>query len=106
MKLSTCIYQFFDQYLPRIKGSSQQTIKAYRDAFSVFLPFTAQYLSIKIASIRLAHLTPDLILAFLDHLESERDNTARTRNHRLATIKSLAKMIRFMYPENVILPIL
>ena len=100
MKLSTCIYQFFDQYLPRIKGSSQQTIKAYRDTFTVFLPFTAEYLSIKIASIRLEHLTPDLILAFLDHLESKRNNTARTRNHRLATIKSLAKMIRFMYPKH------
>jgi hypothetical protein len=66
----------------------------------VFLPFTAEYLSIKIASIRLEHLTPDLIQAFLNHLESERNNTARTRNHRLAAIKSLAKMIRFMYPQN------
>jgi site-specific recombinase XerD len=35
----------------------------------------------------------------LDHLESERKNTAKTRNHRLAAIKSLAKMIRFMYPQ-------
>lgn len=100
MKLSTCIYQFFNQYLPRIKGSSQQTIKAYRDTFAVFLPFTSEYLSIKIASIRLEHLTTDLILTFLDYLESERDNSARTRNHRLAGLKSLAKMIRFMYPEN------
>jgi len=99
MKLSTCIYQFFDQYLPRIKGSSKQTIKAYRDAFTLFLPFAAQYLSIKIGSVRVEHLTPNLILAFLDHLESERSNVARTRNHRLAVIKSLAKMIRFMYPE-------
>jgi len=100
MKLSSCIYQFFNQYLPRIKGSSQQTIKAYRDTFAVFLPFTSEYLSIKIASIRLEHLTTDLILTFLDYLESERDNSARTRNHRLAGLKSLAKMIRFMYPEN------
>jgi len=100
MKLSTCIYQFFGQYLPRIKGSSRQTIMAYRDTFTVFLPFASQYLAIKIGSIRLEHLTPDLILDFLDHLESERDNTAGTRNHRLATIKSLAKMIRFMYPEH------
>ena len=99
MKLSTCIYRFFDQYLPRIKGSSRQTITAYRDTFTVFLPFASEYLAIKIGSIRIEHLTPDLILAFLDHLESERDNTARTRNHRLAGLKSLAKMIRFMHPE-------
>lgn len=99
MKLSTCIYKFFDQYLPRIKGSSEQTIKAYRDTFTLFLPFAAEHLSIKIESLRAEHLTADLILTFLDYLESDRNNSARTRNYRLATIKSLAKMIRFMYPE-------
>jgi len=39
------------------------------------------------------------VLAFLHHLESKRKNTVRTRNNRLAVIKSLAKMIRFMYPD-------
>lgn len=100
MKLSTCIHQFFVQYLPRIKGSSVQTIKAYRDTFTLFVPFAAQHLCVNIASLRMDHLTPDLILAFLDHLESGRKNTARTRNLRLATLKSLAKMIRFMYPQH------
>jgi integrase/recombinase XerD len=100
MKLETCIYQFFDQYLPRIKGSSDQTIKAYRDVFSLFLPFAASRLSIKIASLRVEHLTPEMLLSFLNHLESDRSNVVRTRNHRLAAIKSLAKMIRLMYPEN------
>ena len=99
MKLSTCIIQFFDQYLPHIKGSSQHTIKSYRDTFALLLPFAAQYLSVKIDSLQLDHLSADLILAFLNHLEADRHNTARTRNHRLAAIKSLAKMIRFMYPE-------
>lgn len=99
MKLSTCIHQFFAQYLLRIKGSGEQTIKAYRDTFTLFLPFAVQHLSIKIQSLRIDHLTPDLILAFLDYLESDRKNTARTRNLRLATLKSLAKMILFMYPE-------
>ena len=100
MRLETCIYRFFDLYLTRVKGSSDQTIKAYRDVFSLFLPFAAQKLSIQIASLRVEHLTPDMILAFLDHLESDRSNVVRTRNHRLAAIKSLAKMIRLMYPEN------
>jgi len=99
MRLETCIYRFFDQYLPRLKGSSDQTIKAYRDVFSLFLPFAAQKLSIQVGSLRVEHLTPDIILAFLDHLESDRSNVVRTRNHRLAAIKSLAKMIRLMYPE-------
>ncbi len=100
MKLSTCIHQFFDQYLPRIKGSSRQTIKAYRDAFTLFLPYAAKHLSIKINSLKIDHLSSDLILAFLDYLESDRGNAGTTRNQRLAALKSLAKMMRFMYPEN------
>jgi len=99
MKLSTCIHQFFDRYLPRIKGSSEQTIQAYRNTYSLFLPFAAQYRGIKIESLKIDHLSCNLILDFLDHIESERHNSARTRNHRLAAIKSLAKMIRFMFPE-------
>jgi len=100
MRLSTCIYQFFDQYLPRIKGSSKKTIKAYRDAFSIFLPFAAQYCGIKVDSLRVEHLCSDLILAFLDYLESDRNNVGTTRNQRLAALKSLAKMMRFLYPQN------
>ena len=99
MRLETCIYRFFDQYLPRLKGSSDQTIKAYRDVFSLFLSFAAERLSIQVASLRVEHLSPEMLLAFLDHLESDRKNVVRTRNHRLAAIKSLAKMIRLMYPE-------
>jgi len=99
MKLSTCIHQFFGQYLPHIKGASTHTIKAYRDTFKIFLPFAAKYRSIKIDSLTLDHLSSELILAFLDELERGRKNLAKTRNNRLASLKSFAKMIRFMYPE-------
>ena len=100
MRLSTCIHQFFDKYLPQIKGVSPHTLKAYRDTFRSFLPFAANYHGIKLASLTLAHLTPEVVVDFLNYLESERKNTAKTRNHRLAAIKSMAKMIRFLYPEN------
>jgi len=99
MKLKACMYQFFGSYLPRIKGSGEQTIQSYRDVFKLFLPFAAERRAVKIESLRVEDLTVELILAFLDHLESDRNNTARTRNQRLAAIKSLAKMILFMYPE-------
>jgi len=99
MKLSTLIHQFFEKYLPQIKGVSSHTLKAYRDTFKMFLPFAANYHGIKLTSLTLDHLTPELILDFLNYLESNRKNTAKTRNHRLAAIKSMAKMIRFLYPE-------
>ena len=99
MKLSTYLNQFFVQYLPRIKGSSEKTIQAYRDTYRLLLPFAADYHQIKIASLRIEHLTVEMIIAFLNHLEEKRKNTARTRNLRLVAIKSLAKMVRFMHPQ-------
>ncbi len=99
MRLTTCVQQFFDLYHYRIKGSSQKTIKAYRQALALFLPFAAKYYSIKIASLSIDHLSLELILCFLDYLQSDRSNAANTRNQRLAVIKSLAKIIRLMYPQ-------
>lgn len=98
MNLNRCIHQYFVQYLPRIKGCSPQTIKAYRDTFRLFLPFAADYHGVKIKSLTVDHLTSVVILDFLDHLQSQRGNQSSTRNQRLAAIKSLAKMIRFMVP--------
>jgi len=99
MKLSPCIHQFFDQYLPHIKGVSEHTLKAYRDAFKLFLPFAASYYGIKIRSLRVEHLSSNVIIAFLEDLQNERKNLAKTRNQRLAALKSFAKMVRFKYPE-------
>ena len=99
MRLSTCLIQFFVQYLPRIKGVSRRTIESSRDTFTLFLPFAAQYFSIKIESLRIYHLSQNVILAFLDYLENQRNNIAKTRNQRLGAIKSFSKMIRLFYPE-------
>ena len=95
MKLSPLIHQFFDEYLPSIRGVSQQTIKAYRDAFRLFLPFAASYNSIKIKSLRVEHIQTELLVPFLEDLQNNRKNAVKTRNQRLAALKSFAKMIRF-----------
>ncbi|MCF8129445.1 MAG: site-specific integrase [Deltaproteobacteria bacterium] len=99
MKLSPLVHQFFDQYLPSIRGVSQQTIKAYRDAFRLFLPFAASFYNIKVKSLRVEHIKTDLLVSFLEDLQSNRKNAVKTRNHRLAALKSFAKMIRFAHPD-------
>ena len=101
MKLSPLIHQFFDQYLPHIKGVSHHTVKTYRDAFKLFLPFAAKFYGIKVRSLRVEHLSSELIIAFLEDLQRERKNLVKTRNQRLAALKSFAKMIRFKYPEQL-----
>ncbi len=100
MKLSSCLHQFFDQYLPRIKGASDETIISYRQSFTLFLKFAAACQNQAAKDIQVKHLTPGLIFDFLNHLEEQRKNCARTRNSRLASLKSLAKMIRLLYPEH------
>ena len=99
MKLSPLVHQFFGQYLPSIRGVSQQTIKSYRDAFRLFLPFAASFYGIKVGSLRMEHIKTELIVSFLENLQSNRKNGAKTRNHRLAALKSFAKMIRFIHPD-------
>ncbi len=100
MKLSICLHQFFDQYLPRIKGASDETTNSYRQSFTLFLKFAAVCQNQAVKDIQVEHLTADLIFDFLNHLEEQRKNCARTRNSRLASLKSLAKMIRLLYPEH------
>lgn len=100
MKLTVCIRMFFSNYLLNIKNSSPQTLKSYKDCFRIFLPFAAEFLNLRIGGILVDDLSTDLILSFLEHLEDERGNSIRTRNQRLASLKSLAKMIRLLYPEH------
>lgn len=99
MKLSPLIHHFFDQYLPHIRGASPQTVQGYRDAFRMFLPFAASFYKIKVNSLQVEHISRELIVAFLEDLEKGRKNHVKTRNQRLAALKSFAKMIRFMYPQ-------
>lgn len=100
MNLKPCIQQFFDQYLVRIKGSSPKTIAAYRQVFGLLLPFAAKHYGIGISRLTIEHLSPELIMDFLDQMQIQRQNSIRTRNHRLAAIKSFAKMIRLLHPGN------
>ena len=69
MKLVVCLHEFFDEYLPHLKGLSRDTMKTYRDTFTLFLPFAAQYHEIPINSLSLQDICVHLIIAFLDHLE-------------------------------------
>ncbi len=99
MKLHTCLEEYFVDYLPMVKGVSPETIKTYKYALKLFIKFASKHLSKKIKEIELYDVTPELILSFLEYLERERKNQTITRNARLVTLKSLAKMIKFKYPE-------
>jgi integrase len=82
---------YFTEHLQQQRAMSPCTVAAYRDAFVLFLQFAEQRLRRPPTAMRLTDITPALILAFLDHLEQDRGNSARTRNARLAALRAFLK---------------
>ena len=82
---------FFQQYLRRTRGASAHTVRAYRDTLKLFFLFLAERQRCRIADLGLDALQAEAVLAFLDHLESERGNSAMTRNIRLAALHSFVQ---------------
>jgi hypothetical protein len=60
------------------RALSPRTIASYRDAMLLFLDFARKHLGKMPTAFNLADIEPDLILAFLDHLEQERHNSVRS----------------------------
>ena len=85
------VQAFFAEHLTQQRALSPRTVAAYRDMFVLFLDFAANQGAKSPAEIKLTDITPDLILAFLDHLEQVRHNTVRSRNARLAALRSFLK---------------
>jgi integrase/recombinase XerD len=105
MKTSTMIgpllQGFFAEHLLAHKHVSPQTISSYRDAFRLLLQFVRDKTHIEPASLQLAALDTPVILSFLDYLEAERHNSARSRNARLAAIHSFFRWVALSDPEAV-----
>ena len=90
---------FLLHYLPLEKGFPQNTVLSYRDAIKLLLCFAAKKLHRSVDALSVEELDMELILAFLDYLESERNCTANTRTQRLAALRSLFKYIGRQTPE-------
>jgi len=85
------VQAFFADHLTRQRALSAQTVAAYRDAFMLFLRFAEARLGKPPTLMALSDLTPGLITAFLDDLEKQRHNSVRSRNARLAALRSFLK---------------
>ena len=85
---SEWVQRFFREYLSRQRNVSVATVAAYRDTFRLLLRYWRQRRRQDLATLSLEVLTPDTVLGFLNHLEESRGNTIRTRNARLAALRS------------------
>lgn len=82
---------FFHNYLQNTRGASAHTVRAYRDALKLFYLFLGNRRRKPVADLALDDIRSDAVLAFLDHVESQRGNSAATRNCRLAAVRSFVQ---------------
>src|SRR5919109_5402850 len=98
--LAPTVQAFFTQRLVRERHASPHTIAAYRDTLRLLLRFAAKRCGREPSMLDITDLDATTVAAFLDHLETERGNSARTRNARLAAIHSLYRYAALRHPEH------
>ena len=82
------LQEFFLERLINQRNASPQTVAAYRDSFRLLLQFAHSHFGKTPEHLALTDLDASVVLAFLNHLENERQNTIRSRNARFAAIRS------------------
>ena len=101
INLSTLIQHFFCRRLIAQRNVSSQTIAGYRDSFRLLFRYAQKKLKKDPADLRLEDLNADFVLEFLDYLEQERGNSERTRNLRLAAIRSFLRYVSYRLPGSL-----
>lgn len=101
--IAPTLQAFFTDRLARERQVSPRTIAAYRDALRLLLCFVQQRTGTRPEKLDWNDLNADVISAFLNHLEDERGNSARTRNVRLTAIRSLFSYAALQNPEHALL---
>jgi site-specific recombinase XerD len=91
---------FFTERLIAQRRASRHTVASYRDTFRLLVAFAQQQTGKAPSDLEIEDLGAELIGAFLEHLEAERHNSVRTRNNRLAAIRSLFSYAALRHPDH------
>ncbi len=98
--LAPLLEAFFTERLMRQREASPNTVDSYSTAFKLLLAFARKKLKKAPSKLQLVDLDAPFISRFLDHLESVRGNSPRTRNARLAAIHSFFNYVAFREPRH------
>jgi site-specific recombinase XerD len=98
--LAPTLEAYFTDRLIGQRHASPHTVAAYRDAWRLVLRFVHDRTGKKPSQLDVTDLDAPLIAGFLDHLEQERHNSVRTRNARLAAIRSFFQYAALRHPEH------
>lgn len=99
--LQALVQDFFEKHLTLERHASPNTIVSYRDGLKLFLRYAVQRAGCSVDRLDHAALDVEVVRSFLAWLEQQRQCGARTRNHRLATIKAFARYVAAVAPENL-----
>ena len=88
---ASLVQEFFTDYMVQQRALSPRTVASYRDTFVLLLRFAEKQLGKPPVSVGLTDINAKFLAAFLDHLEADRHNSARSRNIRLAAVRSFLK---------------
>ena len=97
--LASLLQGFFTHRLTTQRQASPQTIRAYRDALRLLLLFAADRARKQPVRLLIDDVDADTVAAFLDHLETQRNNASTTRNARLAAIHSFYRYALPLIPD-------
>jgi site-specific recombinase XerD len=98
--LAPTLQLFFTDRLAGQRQASPRTVTSYRNTFRLLLRFMQQRTGKPPSSLDWDDLSAEAICAFLDHLETDRGNSARSRNARLAALRSLFRYAALRHPEH------
>ena len=101
IRFDQLVQDFFVRRLINQRGASPRTVESYRDAFELLFGYVEQRFGKPASKLSLADLDAPMILDFLDHLETVRHNSARTRNARLAAIHSFMRYAAVRDPASL-----
>ena len=97
------LQSFFTDRLLQQRRASHHTVAAYRNTFRLLLRFAAKRLGRTPSRLVLADLDAAFLGEFLDHLERERGNSARSRNARLAALHAFFRYVALTEPAHALL---
>ena len=83
--------KYLRDYLIVERNLSPNTVKSYKNTFQLLIEYLINIKKFKLIEINFNNITREIIIEFLNYLEESKANTIRTRNQRLAVIKSFYK---------------
>jgi len=96
--LPALIQRFFTDRLCTQLEASRHTVAGYRDTFRLLLRYASARRNKPPVNLTVEDIDADLVADFLAHTETARGNSARSRNTRLAAIRSFFRFVAMTDP--------